>query len=258
MKRQTFRKLLILLSFTVFPITVVYLAPAPPIMSLKQGVVNLSVVVLASVFLSGFFLRRAFCGWVCPGAGCQLISKSINDRPIDRRMVNWFRIVLVSVWAIMVVGTAIVGGIGRVDLLDPGGGRFATSNVRYFLPYIPVVIFMFVFVLLFGRRGFCYRGCWISPIISASTIVGRWLRIPSLHVSVQHGNACSECKKCNRKCPMSIDVLTVVQKRRNFPNNCVQCGTCVDNCPEKVLGYRISSEPFQRSSTKKIENTKAA
>jgi hypothetical protein len=187
MKRQTSRKLFLLLSYTVFPITVIYLAPAPPIMSLKQGVVNLSVLVLASVFLSGFFLRRAFCGWVCPGAGCQLVSKSINDRPIDRRMVNWFRIVMVSVWTIMVVGTAIVGGIGRVDLLDPGGGRFATSNVRYFLPYIPVVIFMFVFVLLFGRRGFCYRGCWIRPIISASTFVGRWTRLPRLHVAVRNG-----------------------------------------------------------------------
>jgi hypothetical protein len=54
MKRQILRKLVILISFTVFPITVVYLAPAPPIMSLRQGVVNLSVVVLASVFFSGF------------------------------------------------------------------------------------------------------------------------------------------------------------------------------------------------------------
>ena len=194
MNRKTLRKLIILISFTVFPITVIYLAPAPPIMSLRQGVINLSVVVLASAFFSGLFFRRAFCGWLCPGAGCQLVSKSLNDRPIERRMINWFRIGMVSVWAIMVLATAIIGGIGRVDLLNPGGGRFATSEVRYYLPYIPVVLFMVVFVLLFGRRGFCYRCCWISPIISASTIVGRWLRVPSLHVSVQNVSACSECK----------------------------------------------------------------
>jgi polyferredoxin len=227
-------------------------------MSLKQGVVNLSVLVLASVFLSGFFLRRAFCGWICPGAGCQLVSKSINDRPIDRRMVNWFRIVMVGVWAIMVVGTAIAGGISRFDLLDPGGGRFATSEVRYFLPYIPVVVFMFVFVLIFGRRGFCYRGCWISPLISASTFVGRWARLPSLHVTVCNGKNCSECRKCNRNCPMSIDVLTVVQKRTNFPNNCVQCGTCIDNCPEEVLAFRFSSESFRKKSFEKRGKGKAA
>ena len=88
MNRQILRKLVLLLSFTIFPITVIYLAPAQPIMSLKEGVINLSVVILASVFLSGFFLRRAFCGWLCPGAGGQLVSKALNDRPIERRMVN--------------------------------------------------------------------------------------------------------------------------------------------------------------------------
>lgn len=82
MKRQTLRKLILLFSFALFPITVVYLAPAPPIISLRTEVVNFSVVVIASVFLSGFILRRVFCGWICPGAGCQLVSKALNDRPI--------------------------------------------------------------------------------------------------------------------------------------------------------------------------------
>ena len=37
MTRQTLRKTLLLLSFSAFPITVIYLAPAPPLMSLRQG-----------------------------------------------------------------------------------------------------------------------------------------------------------------------------------------------------------------------------
>ena len=245
MKRQTLRKLILLLSFSAFPITVVYLAPAPPIMSLKDGVINLSVVVLVSIFISGFFFRRAFCGWLCPGAGCQLVSKSLNDKPIERKMNHWFRIVIVGVWAIMMVATFFMSGVSRVELGYPGGGRFATSEIRYFLPYIPVVIFMFVFVLLFGRRGFCYRGCWIYPIIAASTFVGRRLRMPSLHIAVQDKEACLDCKKCDRNCPMSIDVMTVVQSGSTFPNNCVQCGTCIDNCPKDVLKYHFASESFQ-------------
>jgi polyferredoxin len=211
-------------------------------MSLRHGVINLSVITLLSVFVSGFVFRRAFCGWICPGAGCQLVSKALNDCRIQQAKMNIVRIIIVTVWAIMVLATVAVAGISRVDLGYPGGGRFATSEVRYYLPYIPVVLFMFLFVLLFGRRGFCHRGCWISPIISASTILGRLLRVPSLQVSVKNASACSECKKCNRNCPMSIDVLTVVQKRSAFPNNCVQCGTCIDGCPEKVLGYLFSSK----------------
>ena len=242
MNRQTLRRLILLLSFAAFPITVVFLAPAPPIMSLKDGVVNLPVVVIATVFLSGLFLRRFFCGWICPGAGCQLVSKAINDKPIEPRMNNWFRIVLVAVWALMVIGTVVFGGVSRVELGYPGGGRFATSEIRYFLPYIPVVVFIFLFVLLFGRRAFCHRGCWLSLIIAASTILGRWVHLPSLHVSVGDGGDCSECKKCNRNCPMSIDVLAVVQEIGIFPNSCVQCGTCIDTCPKKVLAYRFEAE----------------
>lgn len=245
MHRQTLRKLILLISFSIFPISVVYLAPAPPIMSLKEGVINLSVVVITSLFLSGFLFRRAFCGWLCPGAGCQLVSESLNGKPIERKMNNWFRVILVSVWAIMMVATVFIGGVSQVDLGYPGAGRFATSEIRYFLPYIPVVIFMVVFVLLFGRRGFCYRGCWIYPLFAASTYLGRWLRVPSLHVAFCDQQACLDCKKCNRNCPMSIDVLAVVREGSTFHNNCVQCGTCIDTCPKNVLAYRFASEPFQ-------------
>jgi polyferredoxin len=247
MDRQIFRKLILLISFSLFPITVIYMAPAPPIMSLKEGVINLSVIVLFSIFLSGFFFRRAFCGWLCPGGGCQLVSKSLNAKPIERKMNNWFRIFAVGVWAIMLVATVFIGGISQVNLGYPGAGRFATSEIRYFLPYIPVVIFMFVFVLLFGRRGFCYRGCWIYPIIAASTYVGRRLRLPSLHITVKDKEACLDCKKCDRNCPMSIDVLAVVQNDNTFPNNCIQCGTCVDTCPKNVLKFQFASEQFQRT-----------
>ena len=90
MNRQTLRKLILLLSFTIFPITVIYLAPAPPIMSLKEGVVNLSVIVIASVFLSGLFLRRAFCGWLCPfGALQELLNEGARRIGIRQIHVPW-------------------------------------------------------------------------------------------------------------------------------------------------------------------------
>jgi len=243
-KRQTIRKLILLASFSVFPITVIYLAPAPPIMSLRAGVINLSVVVIVSIFLSGFFFRRFFCGWICPGAGCQLVSGALNNKPVERRMTNWVQIIMVVVWVLVLISTFIIYGSASIELGHPGSGRFATSEIRYFLPYIPVVLFMFGFVLLFGRNGFCHRGCWINPIISASTYIGRRLRFPSLHVAVHRHEDCEECSECNQVCPMSIDVRNIIEKRGIFPNNCVQCGACVDFCPEGFLKFRLSSEQF--------------
>jgi ferredoxin len=177
----------------------------------------------------------------------------LNDRTIKQAKMNVLRIGMVVVWAFLIAATAFMAGISRVDLGFSGTGRFADKVVRYYLPYIPVVIFMFVLVLLFGRRGFCHRGFWISPIVAASTATGRWLRIPSLHVAVRNADACTQCGKCTRSCPMSIDVVALVRTKSSLPNNCVQCGACIDSCPQGVLGYRFASESFQRVRQKKPE-----
>jgi ferredoxin-type protein NapH len=242
-KRQSFRKILLLVSFSVFPITIVYLAPAPPIMSLKAGVINLSVVTTFTIFLSGFFVRRAFCGWLCPGGGCQLVAQALSNDRLQHQRTNWIRVFMVSVW--VVIMTAVIVLAGRwptLDLGHPGAGKFATSHVRYFLPYIPTVIFMFLFVLLFGRRGFCHRGCWIYPIVAFSSKIGALLHVPCLHVTARNCGRCSHCKLCTSICPMSIDVCAHVQTKAKLPNNCIQCGLCVDTCPKRVLAFSLGIE----------------
>jgi polyferredoxin len=243
MKRQSIRMLLLLFSFAFFPITVIYLAPAPPIMSLKAGVINLSVLTILAIFISGFFLRRTFCGWLCPGGGCQLVAQAINNKRIQNQKINWFRIILVSVWAIIMIGTVIFREqFPKLDVGHPGAGKFATSDIRYFLPYIPVVIFIFLFVFFFGRRGFCHRGCWLYPILALSTKIGTLTRIPSLYVVAKNTDKCKDCQLCTKVCPMSIDVAEKIKEKIKLPNNCIQCGLCIDKCPNDVFSFSFGIE----------------
>lgn len=243
MKRQSFRKILMLVSFSVFPITIVYLAPAPPIMSLRAGVVNLSVVTISTIFLSGFFIRRAFCGWLCPGGGCQLVAQTLNNDRMEHQKTNWIRVFMVSAWLFIMIAVIVFAGRWPVlDLGHPGAGKFAASHVRYFLPYIPTVVFIFLFVHLFGRRGFCHRGCWIYPIIAFSSKLGALLHTPGLHVTAKNRDRCSHCKLCTTVCTMSIDVCAHVQTKAKLSNDCIQCGSCVDTCPQKVLVFSFGIE----------------
>jgi ferredoxin-type protein NapH len=243
MKRQSFRKILILISFSVFPITIVYLAPAPPIMSLKAGVINLSVVTIFTIFLSGLFVRRAFCGWLCPGGGCQLVGQVLNNERLPQQKSNWIRVVMVSVWVvIMIAVVTFAKQWPALALGHPGAGKFAASHVRYFLPYIPTVIFIFLFVFLFGRRGFCHRGCWIYPIIASSSKLVTLLHTPSLYVTARNRDHCSRCMLCTVNCPMSIDVCFYVHTKAALPNHCIQCGSCVDTCPKRVLAFSFGIE----------------
>ncbi len=236
LNRQKLRVLMLLMSFSAFPVTILYLSPGPPLMSLKAGVINLSVVVIFSIFLSGFIFRRAFCGWICPGGGCQLVASEINQDKIKKKKRDWLRIILISIWILMMVWTVLFrAGFPEFDPRHPGAGKFAQSEIRFYLPYIPTVIFMILFVFIFGRRGFCHRGCWIYPLLATSAKIGRKIKIPSLHVEVSRKTECNGCGLCTKYCSMSIDVRTHVKEMKALPNHCIQCGLCVDHCKQEVL-----------------------
>jgi ferredoxin-type protein NapH len=242
-KRQIVRMFILLISFAVFPITVVYLAPAPPILSLKAEIINISVITIITIFISGFIFRRVFCGWLCPGGGCQLVANPLNNKRLYNQKTNWFRIILVSIWVVIMMSTLIMGDhILKFEPGNPGAGKFATSEIRYFLPYIPVVVFLFLFVLLFGKRGFCHKGCWIYPLLQFSTWTGKIIRTPSLYVEIKNKVDCNDCKLCTNNCSMSIDINRYVRFNTNLPNNCIQCGTCVDKCPNNVLKFSFGIE----------------
>ena len=243
MKRQSLRMFLLLLSFSIFPITIVYLSPVSPIMSLKAGVINLSVLTIISIFISGFIFRRSYCGWICPGGGCQLAAQAVNNKKIENLKNNWAQIIIVLIWIIAMITVILFGEqLPKLDVINPGAGRFAESDIRYFFPYIPAVIVIFLFVLIFGRRGFCNRGCWIYPIIAFSSWVSTRAHIPNLHVAVKNADNCTNCKLCNKNCPMSINVNDHVKAKSNLPNNCIQCGQCIDRCPKDVLSYSFGIE----------------
>ena len=241
--RQTVRMFILLVSFTVFPITIVYLAPAPPFISLKAGIINISVITITTIFISGLFFRRAFCGWLCPGGGCQLAANPLNNKRLPNQKTNWFRMSLVLVWVVMMLSTLFIGDhILKFEPGNPGAGKFATSEIRYLLPYIPVVVFMILFVLLFGKRGFCHKGCWIYPILQFSTWAGKIIHTPSLYVEIKNQEDCNNCKLCTKNCSMSIDINSYVRSITRLPNNCIQCGTCVDKCPNDVLNFSFGIE----------------
>ena len=52
---------------------------------------------------------------------------------------------------------------------------------------------------------------------------------------------CTDCKRCTRDCPMSLDVNGMVAQGDMEHSECILCGTCVDNCPADVISYSFSA-----------------
>ena len=112
--RQKIRKGLILFSFFLFPAIFYYLSPFLIIRASSQGIINGSFILFFLMFLSSLFLGRGYCGWVCPGAGCQEAIFSARDTKITKGdNIKW--LIWVPWISSIVFLTIRAGGYSRID-----------------------------------------------------------------------------------------------------------------------------------------------
>ena len=81
--RQRLRKALLILAFLSFPVTMNFLSPYVVLDGAMNGILNGSLVMFGLIFLASLFLGRAWCGWVCPGAGMQEMLEPVNNRAVN-------------------------------------------------------------------------------------------------------------------------------------------------------------------------------
>ena len=236
--RQSIRKTILYLSLFLFPITMNFLSPYVSIDGAMAGVLSGSMLVFIALFLSGLFLGRAWCGWVCPAAGVAELSLGVNPKPVNRKRLRIVRYSIFAVWfSVIVLGFVLAGGVMGIDPLRmTERGISVDEPVKYIIYYF-VLLLIFVLDVAIGRRGACHSICWMSPFLTAGMWLGRKLRLPQLQIKAKT-EACIDCKKCTQKCPMSIDVNTEVKQGAVRSYDCVLCGECVGVCPKGVLSYR--------------------
>ena len=98
MKRQNIRKLLLIISLLLFPITIWYMSPYLIIQGAMEGIVSGSFIVFLCMLLGSVFLGRIFCGWLCPMGGMQECLFSVNDRVPKQGFRNYIKYAIWVVW----------------------------------------------------------------------------------------------------------------------------------------------------------------
>jgi len=80
--RQKIRNGIILFSFFLFPAIFYYLSPVLIIEASSEGIINGSFIIFLLLFVSSLTLGRGYCGWLCPGAGCQEALFLVRERKV--------------------------------------------------------------------------------------------------------------------------------------------------------------------------------
>ena len=246
-KRQRYRKALLFVSLLLFPVTLYYFSPVIIMESAAQGIVNASFIVFAVMFVSALFVGRLWCGWMCPAGALQEFGSAVNNRPGPSGRSRWIKWAIWIPWLCLIILLVIKaggyrtvnpfyqldGGVTLAQAVDPHGPPW------YVLYYIIVALFLGL-CLVAGRRAGCHTVCWMAPFMISARRIRNLFRWPALGLRAESGR-CTDCLTCTSNCPMSLDVNQMVRAGNLDADECILCGTCVDGCPNNVIGFSFSS-----------------
>lgn len=234
MKRQKLRKLTLLLSFLLFPVTLYYFSPYLILQGGFTGIITGSFLVFAALFLFSFLFGRAFCGWLCPAGGLQECCMLVSDKKVSGKSNRIKYIIWVPWLTGIILSFLSAGGIRSVDFFYMTDHGISASGLPGLVTYFGIISLITLLALFLGRRGMCHSICWMAPFMIIGTKLSHALRLPALHLDTDP-SGCVNCRICSKNCPMSLDVARMVQDSKMENTECILCGECADSCPKKVI-----------------------
>ena len=196
-----------------------------------------NLVMLVAVLVTGFLLRSAFCGWVCPlgfiqelvsslsrflqkrfvplrKAMRQLREQSTGAQELDR-VLRYFKYI-VLLW---VVGGAAYYGYMVFRNYDPWAALINILEFHY--SHGLMVLILTLVASFFIERPWCRYAC---PLGAISSLIGKF----SPTYLKRNGDNCTACKVCTKSCPMGLEVHTA---EKITSADCITCLECVGACP---------------------------
>jgi len=213
------------------------------------GVVSGFANIWANLLVALFFLTAVFgnfyCGWVCPfgtlqeflgKVGSIIVKKKIRPSAALAKYLKYSKYLIYFI----IVLNGFLGFAGAFGDTASFNGNFSFMSITGMLASSAVLsavsslalvyLLLYLVAALFVERPFCNYFCPDSIKYNLTS----FLRL----VSVRRDEAkCVHCKKCDKCCPMQIDISTAVKLRSA---NCINCMLCIAACPVNgALQYRV-------------------
>ncbi|HPY59122.1 MAG TPA: 4Fe-4S binding protein [Methanospirillum sp.] len=237
MNLQKIRRLILLISILLLPVTLFYLSPVLIMEGASSGIFTGSAILFTVLFFISLFAGRIWCGWFCPFGSLQDLSREVQGKRVTNPWIDRFRYGLFVIWILMLFALFIkAGGILSVDPFYQTIGGLSITSAKELIMYTGLVLGITAIALIVGRRGMCHLFCPISVLM----IVGRKIRnaigLPALQLTANPEN-CISCGRCTKECPQSLDVFSMVEQNQMERAECILCGACIDVCPRDVIRF---------------------
>lgn len=185
---------------------------------LLLGVFEAAVIhYLVAKILGPLFFGRGWCGYACwTGMVLDLLPYKVPKEP--RKKIGYIRYITFIISLVFVVSLFIFKVPSLEDIMFYA---FIIGNIIYY------ALGVLLAIILKDNRAFCKYICPITIFLK-----------PASYFSVMRikcdKEKCITCHKCQRNCPMNVDMTDNSRKRKNG-TECILCMQCIENCPKKAL-----------------------
>ena len=160
---------------------------------------------------------RGWCGFACWTAMVlDFLPYKVPQEP--RKKLGWIRYITFAASLVFVAALflARVGNLERIMFR-----AFIIGNILY---YVVGIILAYAFK---DNRAFCKYICPVTVFLKPMSYYALFrIRCDK--------SRCISCGRCERLCPMNVDVTDNSRKRKNG-TECILCMECVRNCPKDAL-----------------------
>lgn len=202
--------------------------------SFIQKIYSGTVVLLVLTVVIAILFRRSFCGLLCPFGALQelfgrlgritfkkpMLMPAFLDKPL-----RYLKYVIL----LLTLGMAWHYGTLWMSPYDPYSAYSHLSAFTKAVKEDPFTIIGFILLAITILGSFLYDRFFCKYLCPAGAFYGIVGKISPTKIE-RNDDLCIHCKKCNKFCPVNIDVE---KSEKVVSAECINCNECVLVCPKK-------------------------